>query len=54
VGFTYAEAEPFNWLRDHFQLKRNDYDRVAHFMGLVGAILTLAIFSRWHDRELRA
>ena len=30
--FTYAEAAPFNWLRDHFQLKRNDYDRVAHFM----------------------
>ena len=124
--FTYAEAAPFNWLRDHFQLKRNDYDRVAHFLlgflvaipvreilmqviqtsrrwlafitasiilaigafyeliewwvavlatpnlgdrflgtqgdiwdtqwdmflALVGAILTLAIFSRWHDREL--
>ena len=30
--FTYAEAAPFNWLRDHFHLKRNDYDRVAHFM----------------------
>jgi len=30
--FTYAEAAPFNWLRDHFQLKRNDYDRLAHFM----------------------
>ena len=125
--FTYAEAAPFNWLRDHFHLKRNDYDRLAHFMlgflvaipvreilmqviqtsrrwlafitasmilaigafyefiewwvavlatpnlgdkflgtqgdiwdtqwdmflALVGAILTLAIFSRWHDRELR-
>jgi len=30
--FTYAEAAPFNWLRDHFHLKRNDYDRLAHFM----------------------
>ena len=30
--FTYAEAAPFNWLRDHFRLKRNDYDRLAHFM----------------------
>jgi putative membrane protein len=30
--FTYAEAAPFNWLRDHFHLSRNPYDRVAHFM----------------------
>ena len=30
--FTYAEAAPFNWLRDHFHLKRNDYDRLAHYM----------------------
>lgn len=30
--FTYAEAAPFNWLRDHFHLGRNHYDRVAHFM----------------------
>ena len=30
--FTYAEAAPFNWLRDHFHLSRNHYDRVAHFM----------------------
>jgi putative membrane protein len=30
--FTYAQAAPFNWLRDHFHLKRNDYDRLAHFM----------------------
>src|SRR5690242_17489747 len=30
--FTYAEAAPFNWVRDHFHLSRNHYDRVAHFM----------------------
>jgi putative membrane protein len=30
--FTYAEAAPFNWVRDHFHLTRNHYDRVAHFM----------------------
>ena len=30
--FTYAEAAPFNWLRDNFHLGRNHYDRVAHFM----------------------
>lgn len=125
--FTYAEAAPFNWLRDEFHLGRNHYDRVAHFMlgfllglpireilmqfisasrrwinfltaalvlaigafyefiewwvavlvtpnlgdkflgtqgdiwdtqwdmflALVGAVLTIAIFGRWHDRQLR-
>ena len=30
--FTYAQAAPFNWLRDHYGLSRNHYDRVAHFM----------------------
>ena len=124
--FTYAEAAPFNWLRDELHLARNHYDRVAHFMlgfllglpireillrfisasrrwlnfltatvvlaigafyefiewwvaeivtpelgdkflgtqgdiwdthwdmflALVGAVLTIAIFGRWHDRQL--
>ncbi len=39
--FTYAEAAPFNWLKDHFHLKRNDYDRVAHFM--LGFLLGMPI-----------
>jgi putative membrane protein len=39
--FTYAEAAPFNWIRDHFHLKRNDYDRVAHFM--LGFLLGIPI-----------
>jgi putative membrane protein len=30
--FTYAEAAPFNFLRDHYGLSRNHYDRFAHFM----------------------
>lgn len=30
--YTYAEAAPFNWIRDEFNLARNHYDRVAHFM----------------------
>jgi putative membrane protein len=38
---TYAEAPPFNWLRDHFHLARNHYDRVAHFM--LGFLLALPI-----------
>jgi len=39
--FTYAEAAPFNWARDHFQLGRNHYDRVAHFM--LGFLLAIPI-----------
>src|SRR6266404_1947017 len=29
--YTYAEVPLFNWIRDHFHLLRNDYDRVGHF-----------------------
>ena len=29
--YTYAEVPLFNWIRDHFHLMRNDYDRVGHF-----------------------
>jgi putative membrane protein len=39
--FTYAEAAPFNWIRDHFHLGRNHYDRVAHFM--LGFLLGIPI-----------
>jgi putative membrane protein len=39
--FTYAEAAPFNWIRDHFNLSRNHYDRVAHFM--LGFLLGIPI-----------
>jgi len=39
--FTYAEAAPFNWLRDHYHLMRNDYDRVAHFM--LGFLLAIPL-----------
>lgn len=39
--FTYAEAAPFNWLRDHFHLERNHYDRIAHFM--LGFLLGIPI-----------
>jgi len=39
--FTYAEAAPFNWIRDHFHLSRNHYDRVAHFM--LGFLLGIPI-----------
>jgi putative membrane protein len=39
--FTYAEAWPFNWLRNNLHLSRNHYDRVAHFM--LGFLLAIPI-----------
>jgi putative membrane protein len=45
--YTYAEVPLFNWLRDHFGLARNYYDRVGHFaQGFVPAILTREILIR--------
>ncbi|MEN1934178.1 DUF2238 domain-containing protein [Paenibacillus sp. 102] len=39
--YTYAEVPLFNCFRDTFDLERNYYDRVGHFMqGLVPALLT--------------
>lgn len=39
--YTYAEVPFFNWLRDTFDLERNYYDRVGHFMqGFVPALIT--------------
>src|SRR5947208_14640200 len=38
--YTYAEVPAFNWLRDHFDLSRNHYDRLGHFaQGFVPAII---------------
>lgn len=39
--YTYAEVPAFNWLRDEFQLSRNHYDRVGHF--IQGAVPALFI-----------
>ncbi|HEX8707342.1 MAG TPA: DUF2238 domain-containing protein [Pyrinomonadaceae bacterium] len=39
--YTYALTPPFNWLRDEFQLSRNHYDRVAHFM--LGFLMAIPI-----------
>lgn len=38
--YTYAEMPLFNWLRDTYDLSRNHYDRLGHFVqGFVPAIL---------------
>jgi len=42
--YTYAEVPPFNWLRDTFDLSRNYYDRVGHFVqGFVPAMIAREI-----------
>ena len=45
--YTYAEVPLGNWLRDHFHLARNHYDRLGHFMqGFVPALITREILLR--------
>jgi putative membrane protein len=45
--YTYAEVPLFNWVRDHFHLLRNDYDRVGHFaQGFVPAFIAREILLR--------
>ena len=45
--YTYAEMPLFNWLRDHFHLSRNYYDRVGHLMqGMAPAIIAREILLR--------
>jgi putative membrane protein len=37
----------FNWIRDHFHLARNDYDRVGHFaQGFVPAFVAREVLLR--------
>src|SRR5438309_10979419 len=45
--FTYAREPFFSWIRDHFHLSRNYYDRVGHFaQGFVPALIAREIFIR--------
>lgn len=45
--YTYAAVPPFNWLRDHFHLARNDFDRVGHFaQGFVPALVAREVLLR--------
>ncbi|MGE7764873.1 DUF2238 domain-containing protein [Peribacillus sp. NPDC096540] len=30
--YTYAKVPLFNWIKDHFDLNRNHYDRFGHFL----------------------
>lgn len=45
--YTYADVPLFNWIRDHFHLARNDYDRVGHFaQGFVPALVAREVLLR--------
>jgi putative membrane protein len=45
--YTYAEVPLFNWLRDYFDLGRNNYDKVGHLaQGFIPAIIAREIFLR--------
>lgn len=42
--YTYAEMPIFNWIRDTFDLSRNYYDRLGHFMqGFIPAMIAREI-----------
>ena len=45
--YTYAEVPLFDWIRDVFDLQRNNYDKVGHLVqGFVPAIIAREIFIR--------
>ena len=45
--YTYAEVPLFDWIRDYFELQRNNYDKVGHFaQGFVPAIIAREILLR--------
>ena len=45
--YTYAEVPLFDWIRDAFELERNNYDKVGHFaQGFVPAIIAREIMVR--------
>lgn len=44
---TYAEMPLFNWIRDYFDLERNYYDRLGHFVqGFVPSLVIYEIVIR--------
>jgi len=47
--YTYAEVPLFDWLKDAFNLERNNYDKVGHLVqGFVPAIIAREILIRNH------
>ncbi|MGZ4998314.1 MAG: DUF2238 domain-containing protein [Methylobacter sp.] len=47
--YTYAEVPLFDWLKDVFNLERNNYDKVGHLaQGFIPAIIAREILIRNH------
>jgi putative membrane protein len=45
--YTYSRVPVFNWIRDTFELSRNDYDRLGHFVqGFVPALIAREVLLR--------
>ena len=45
--YTYAEVPFFDWIKETFELSRNNYDKVGHFaQGFVPAIIIRELFIR--------
>ena len=44
--YTYSEVPLFNWVKEEFYLKRNDYDRFGHFLKGLMAIVIREILIR--------
>jgi len=45
--YTYAKVPLFDWIRDFFELSRNNYDKVGHFaQGFIPAIIAREVFIR--------
>ena len=45
--YTYAEVPLFNWIKEVFELSRNNYDKVGHLaQGFVPAMITREILVR--------
>ena len=47
--YTYAEVPLFDWLKEVFDMQRNNYDKVGHFaQGFIPAIIAREIIIRKH------
>jgi len=45
--YTYANVPLFDWIKDYFELERNNYDKIGHWaQGFIPAIIAREIFIR--------
>jgi putative membrane protein len=53
--YTYAKVPLFDWIKDFFNLSRNNYDKVGHFVqGFIPAIIAREVFVRKNVINIRA